>query len=166
VTRLTGPFLVLALVMRGACAQEEPAPADVRQLALQATSDLQAQRYDQAAAACRQMIERHPNSTYAWDRLGKIRYDEGNLGPAIDAFRQAVRLDAKDEFALVSLGLCFFDEHRFSAAIPPLERAENLRPDNSNVHALLAQCYARTGRDDEARRERQIENVEQIETYR
>jgi Flp pilus assembly protein TadD len=66
----------------------------------------------------------------------------------------------------MNLGICYFELRNYDAAISPFERAESINPGNSNVHAYLARCYQKVGRDDEAEKERQTENVEQMDTYR
>jgi predicted Zn-dependent protease len=147
-------------------AQESSPPADMRGIAQEAAIALKARQYDTAAADYQRIIDRHPDSLFAWDNLGLDRYDQGRSNDAIAAFKHAIRLDPKDDFAQMSLGVCLYEKREYSAAIPPFERAEKLREDNSNVHAFLAQCYARVGREDDAHREMQIENVEQLDTYR
>jgi Flp pilus assembly protein TadD len=138
----------------------------MRDLAQKGADDLRAQHFDAAASDYLAIIEKHPDSLYAWSNLGVVRYQEQHLGEAERAFRHATRLSPNDIFSLTDLGLCLFDEKKYDAAISPLERAEKLNPGNSNLHALLARCYEQTGRNDEARQERQTENVQQIEMFR
>jgi predicted Zn-dependent protease len=147
-------------------ARESPAPPDMRGVAEQAAIELKARHYDAAAAAYQRIIDRYPDSLFAWDNLGMVRYDQGETNAAIGAFKHAIHLDPKDDLAQMSLGVCLYEKREYSAAIPPFERAEKLRADNSNVHAFLAQCYAKVGREDDAHREMQIENVQQLDTYR
>ena len=163
-------FVIAAAGNRNVKANDSSArsrlPADVQSIAKQADEDLSAQRYDAAAACYQRIIDQHPDSLYAWSNLGVVRSEQGHADEAVHAFRRALQISPRDVPSLVDLGMCFFDERNYDAAIPPFERAEKLMPGNANIHALLAQCYAQTGRDDEARQERQTENLQQIEMFR
>jgi predicted Zn-dependent protease len=164
-------FCALALGWAGFAAGSEYSsqpriPDDVRGLAQKGADDLRVQHFDAAASDYLAIIDKHPDSLYGWSNLGVVRSQQGKLDEAIHAFQHATRLSPNDAFSLTDLGLCLFDEKKYDAAIPPLERAERLNPGNSNLHALLARCYAQTGRDAEARQERQTENVQQIQMFR
>jgi len=141
-------------------------PADQRATALAAANDFHAGRYDAAAARYQAITEKYPGCFYAWSRLGAVRSEQGRLDEASRAFRQAARLNPHDAVSQTDLGVCYFEQRRYSAAIPPLERAEALNPGNSNIHAYLARCYDKVDRDDDAAKERQSENLLQMDTYR
>ena len=51
--------------------------------------------------------------------------------------------------AFVGLGACLGSAKRFSEAIPPLENAVKLEPENPAPHYLLAIAYSRTGRKED-----------------
>lgn len=142
-------------ISRAAASDVEHArvPSDVRDLAHKADQALQAQHYEEAAAAYQAIADKHPDSLYAWSKLGVVRTQQDRLDDAVHAFKQAAKLDPNDCFAQSKLGECLFEQRKYSAAIRPLERAEQLNPDNSNTHAMLARCYQKVGRDDDAARE-------------
>ncbi len=137
----------------------------MRAVAQKAVDDLKAQYFDAASADYKLILDRYPDSLYAWSNLGVVRFQQGHLDEAVRAFKHAVQLAPRDGFSLIDLGMCLFDQKKYSGAIPFFERAEKLNPANSNVHAMLAVCYERVGQSDDARREREIENVQQIKTY-
>ena len=55
--------------------------------------------------------------------------------------------------AYLGLGTSLVTEKNYAAAIPPLEMAVKLQPDNPAGHYSLATAYARTGRKEDAERE-------------
>jgi Flp pilus assembly protein TadD len=162
---LAGAILVLGTIIASDSSASR-VPPDDRALAEQASSDFGAGHYDAAAAKFQAIIDKHPDSLYAWSNLGVTRFQQGELDEAVRAFKHAVHLNPRDAFAQTDLGMCYFEQGKYSAAIPPLERAESLNPDNSNIHAVLAHCYAKVGRTDDARNELQAENLQQMDTYR
>jgi Tfp pilus assembly protein PilF len=112
------------------------------------------------------IIDKNPDSFDAWKHLAIIRMQQGRLDEACRAFKHALKLNPRDAALQAGLGTCYFEQQKYSAAIPPLERAEKLNPGNSNVHAFLARCYEKTGRHEDAEKERQTENLQQMDTYR
>jgi predicted Zn-dependent protease len=141
-------------------------PDDQRNLALSAEKDCDAGRYDLAAAKFQAIADKYPDCLCAWGNLGVIRSEQGRMSEACRAFQQAVRISPRDPVSQMHLGMCYFDQRRYAAAISPFERAEAINPANSNVHAYLARCYQKVGRMTDAEKERQAENVGQMDTYR
>jgi predicted Zn-dependent protease len=168
--RATALALVLALAAGHASASEYSEhprlPDDMRDVAQKAVDDLKAGRYDAAAADYQVILDKYPDSLYAWSNLGVVRSQQDHLDEAVRAFRHAAHLQPNDALVQADLAMCLFEQQKYSDAIPPFERAEKLNPGNSNVHACLARCYEKVGRDDEAEKERQTENVLQMNTYR
>ncbi len=73
-------------------------PEDMRDTA-QAASDLfKMQRFDDAAAKYQEIIDKYPESLYAWSNLGVVRFQQGKLNEALRALQQAVKLSPSDAF--------------------------------------------------------------------
>jgi predicted Zn-dependent protease len=121
---------------------------------------------DASAAKFQSIIDRDPGSFHAWSHLGVLRMQQGRLDEACRAFKHALKLNSHDSAIQADLGVCYFEQQKYSAAIPPFERAEKLNPGNSNVHAYLARCYEKVGRREDAEKERQSENLLQMDTFR
>ena len=140
-------------------------PDDQRPLALLAEKDIDAGRYESAAAKFETIAAKYPDCLYAWGNLGVIRSEQGRIDEDCRAFKQATRVNPGDAVSQMHLGICYFEQRKYTAAISPFERAEAINPANSNVHAYLARCYQKVGRANEAEKERQAENAGQMNTY-
>lgn len=77
--------------------------------------------------------------------------DDGALKRAVALLRKAVELDASLPVAHYQLGRLALERDRAAEALPHLETAARLNPDQSRVHYLLARAYRRLGRGEEAR---------------
>jgi predicted Zn-dependent protease len=121
---------------------------------------------DAAVARYQSVIDKNPDSVYAWTQLGRVCLQQDRLDEACRAFKHAAKLNPRDAALQTDLGFCYFEQQKYSAAIPHLERAEKLNPGNSNVHACLARCYEKTGRHEDAEQERHTENLQQMDLFR
>ena len=77
--------------------------------------------------------------------------DDGALKRAVALLRKAVELDASLPVAHYQLGRLALERDRAGEALPHLETAARLNPDQSRVHYLLARAYRRLGRGEDAR---------------
>ncbi|MCY3756738.1 MAG: tetratricopeptide repeat protein [Acidobacteria bacterium] len=77
--------------------------------------------------------------------------DDGALKRAVALLRKAVELDASLAVAQYQLGRLALERDRAGEALPHLETAARLNPDQSRVHYLLARAYRRLGRGEESR---------------
>ncbi|HET7442814.1 MAG TPA: tetratricopeptide repeat protein, partial [Terriglobales bacterium] len=72
---------------------------------------------------------------------------------AIEHFSRAAKLDAGFGDAFLGLGASLVAAKKYSEAIPPLERAVKLQPQNPATHYNLAMAYSRSGRKQDADKE-------------
>ncbi len=77
--------------------------------------------------------------------------DDGALKRAVALLHDAVERDASLPVAHYQLGRLALERDRAGEALPHLETAARLNPDQSRVHYLLARAYRRLGRGEEAR---------------
>ena len=94
-----------------------------------------------------------PNNAGAEYVLGELARQGEQLPNAIEHFTRAARLDAGFADAFLGLGIALIAEKRYSDAVPPLETAVKLQPGNPTGHYNLAIAYARTGRQEDSKRE-------------
>ena len=85
--------------------------------------------------------------------LGELSRQEGDLGRSRMHFSKASQLDPSFADALLGLGTSLVAEKKYAEAIPALEVAVKLEPDNPAGHYSLATAYTRTGRKEDAQRE-------------
>jgi tetratricopeptide (TPR) repeat protein len=99
--------------------------------------------------------ERSINPNYApiYDRLGDAYLRKGELDESQQELAKAISLDTSLTPAFVKMGKVLLRKHEMMTAILYLKHAEKMDPDDHNTHALLAQAYHLTGKDDDAKRE-------------
>ena len=94
----------------------------MRDTAQQAADLFKMQRYDEAAAKYQEIIEKYPESLYAWSNLGVVRFQQGKLHEALKALQQAVKLSPTDAFSYSNLGIVYYQMNQYEHAIDALER--------------------------------------------
>jgi Flp pilus assembly protein TadD/predicted nucleic acid-binding Zn-ribbon protein len=128
-------------------------PNDVRQLAQEA-SDLFAQkRYDEAAAVYQKMIDKYPESLYAWSNLGVVRFQQQNFPEAQKALAQAVKLSPTDAFSHSILGIVYYSLGKYDDAVSTLTRAKALDPNDAKTRNYLGIACSQKGWQEAAEQE-------------
>jgi len=94
-----------------------------------------------------------PNNAGAEYVLGELARQAQQLDVAIQHFSRATQLDAGFGDAFLGLGASLLSARRFAEAIPPLETAVKLEPQNPGAHYNLAMAFSRAGRKQDADRE-------------
>lgn len=95
----------------------------------------------------------YPQNSGAEYLLGELARTSDQLPRAIGHFQRALALNAGFTDAYFGLGRALLDSGRTADAVPPLETAARLAPDNPTIHFALATAYQRLGRKPEAARE-------------
>lgn len=98
-------------------------------------------------------LEIDPRNAGAEYVLGELARGADQMSEAIEHFTRATRLDAGFGDAFLGLGMSLVSAQRYSDAIPPLETAVKLQPENPAGHYQLAVAYGRVGRKEDAKRE-------------
>lgn len=94
-----------------------------------------------------------PNNAGAEYVLGEIAREQQHWPEAIQHFGKAVQLDGNFADALIGWGRALTEGGKAADAIPPLERAVKLQPDNPAAHYHLAIALGRAGRKEEGDKE-------------
>ncbi|MEM1058625.1 MAG: tetratricopeptide repeat protein [Verrucomicrobiota bacterium] len=154
--------LVGALVLTGALLgpEAEPAkedlaerprvPAEVKPLAQAAADHFAAGAFEEAATQYERIIDRYPDSLYAWSNLGVVRSYQKCYGEAEAALRQAIELSPKDASAWMQLGVVYYQTGELEKSIEALERSLELRAENSQALAYLESAQERKSWQEEA----------------
>ena len=95
----------------------------------------------------------NPRNAGAEYVLGEIARQAEQWPEAIAHFTQASKLDSRFVEAYLGLGRSLLATDKNAEAIPPLEKAVKLQPDNPETHFHLATAYRRAGRKADADRE-------------
>jgi tetratricopeptide (TPR) repeat protein len=108
---------------------------------------------EQAKAEFQQELAIDPSNAGAEYVLGALARQNQQWDEAILHFSNAAKLDAGFGDAFLDLGMSLVTVKKYSEAIPPLETAVKLEPQNPTAHYNLAVAYRRGGRQSEADRE-------------
>lgn len=128
-------------------------PDDMKDTAQQAADLFKMQKYDDSAAKYQSIIDKYPESIYAWSNLGVVRFQQGNLPEALKALQQAVKISPSDAFSYRSLGIVYYQMNQYDDAIGALERAIALDPNNVWSHDYLGCACAQKGWQEVAEKE-------------
>jgi tetratricopeptide (TPR) repeat protein len=120
-------------------------PDDMRDTAQQAADLFKMQRYDDAANKYQAIIDKYPESLYAWSNLGVVRFQQGKLTEALKALQQSVKLSPSDAFSYMNLGIVYYQLNQYENAIDALEHAIALDPNNAKAHNYLGCACSQKG---------------------
>jgi serine/threonine protein kinase/tetratricopeptide (TPR) repeat protein len=112
--------------------------------------------YEDAMTMHRRAIEIYPNPP-SFANLGTDYFYLGRYDDAIDAYKSAIKLDPRDDVLYRNLGDVYLRVARTLEAEEQFRRASELlierlkvNPDDAGLLALLANCQAKLGREQEA----------------
>lgn len=108
---------------------------------------------EQTKGEFQQELAIDPSNAGAEYVLGALARQNQQWDEAIQHFSQAAKLDAGFGDAFLDLGMSLVTVKKYSEAIPPLETAVKLEPQNPTAHYNLAVAYRRGGRQTDADRE-------------
>ncbi|HKW17274.1 MAG TPA: tetratricopeptide repeat protein [Terriglobales bacterium] len=109
---------------------------------------------DSALAEFRRELEVQPTNTEAAVMGARILLLRNRAAEALPFAQKAVAQEPNSAAAELVLGQALSDGGDVHGSIEHLEHALKLEPDNLEVHIALAKSYSRSGRKDDARRER------------
>jgi len=108
---------------------------------------------EHAKSDFQQELAINPSNAGAEYVLGALARQNQQWDEAIQHFSKASKLDAGFGDAFLDLGMSLVTVKKYSEAIPPLEAAVKLEPQNPTAHYNLAVAYRRGGRQTDADRE-------------
>ena len=128
-------------------------PDEMRDIAQQAADLFKNGRYDDAADKYQVIIDKYPESLYAWSNLGVVRFQQGKLDEALKALQQAVKLKPTDAFSYSNLGIVYYKLGQYENSIDALNRAKALNPDDAKTHNYLGCACSQKGWQEVAEKE-------------
>ena len=120
-------------------------PDDMRETAQEAADLFKNQKYDESAAKYQSIIDKYPESLYAWSNLGVVRFQQGKFDDALKALQQAVKLSPTDAFSYSNLGIVYYQLNQFENAIDALNAAKALDPNDPKTHNYLGCACSQKG---------------------
>ena len=115
-----------------------------------ATEDVQARRFDEAAALLERVIAMDSGHVHSLDLLGYVRFFQGRFADAEAHCRAVLAIDPEHAYAHKGLGLCVARQGRLEEGIMSIERAIALRPSWADPYWDLGVLLVDAGRFDEA----------------
>ena len=110
---------------------------------------LQRRNWDDAKSHFDRALD-HADHAIARNGRGTALLELGKVKEALDAFRQAARLEPARATAFANIGRAYLRYGRAVEAIAALERANALEPETGRLQALLAQALEQVGKIDAA----------------
>ena len=103
-------------------------------------AQLELKQTQEALANCEHGAQLSPNDAESWFNLGRARYAMHNLTGARDALAKAVSLNPQGFDENLQYGLMLISTGEDAKAVPYLQKAHNLHPQDEEVTRLLLQA--------------------------
>jgi tetratricopeptide (TPR) repeat protein len=103
-----------------------------------------------AAIALNEILKQNPGILPARNALGKLLKNRGEYTAAQTEFESALRIDPRSTYALYNLAQTLMALQRYPAAVPYLEQAVALEPQDLGFRMALAVADWNVGKDDAA----------------
>jgi tetratricopeptide (TPR) repeat protein len=120
-------------------------PDDMRAVAQAAADHFNKHEYEAAATCYQQIIDKYPDSLYAWSNLGVVRLLQRDYDAARAALEMSISLSPQDAFSHSNLGNVYFQLGRYDEAIRELETALKLDPNDAKSWNYLGCCCSEKG---------------------
>ena len=92
-----------------------------------------------------QYVKMSPNKAISWISLGKVYFDVGRKGDALDAYKRALTIEPSNPNIYLSMAECYYSSEKYDTAIKyynyALERASDTSS-NPAIYNMMGLCYA------------------------
>ena len=128
-------------------------PEEFKETAAKATALYNEKKFDEAAAAYQEILNKYPQSIYALSNLGVVRFQQQKYPEAEKALREAIRVAPNDAFSHSVLGIVLVQQEKYDDAIQVLSRAVALDPNDAKTRNYLGISSSRKGLQEAAEQE-------------
>lgn len=101
----------------------------------------QSAMYRDTETLWRTTIAKNPGCWMAYNNLGVVQFEKGNIDDAIDNYEQALRLHADYPEARYNLGSALLQQGKVDDAIQQCEKALELQPTDPDAHVVLGNAF-------------------------
>lgn len=108
-------------------------------------------KYNEAAAAEKELISQEPENTRYHRLLWQTLYAMGELEKAEETARKLIRLESGNAGFYIDLSMTLRERDKDAEAAAQAEKAIGLDPQNARCHASLGRTLHKMGRDKEAK---------------
>jgi len=105
-------------------------------------AQLELKRLQEALASCEHGVQLSPGDAESWFSLGRVRYAMGNFPGARDASAKAVALHPQGFEENLQYALMLIATGDTARAVPYLQKAHSLRPQDAEVNRILEHARA------------------------
>ena len=134
-------------------AEKPRIPEEFKDTAAKATTLYTEKKFEEAAAAYQQILEKYPQSIYALSNLGVVRFQQQKYPEAEKVLREAIRVAPNDAFSHSVLGIVLVQQEKYDDAIQVLSRAVALDPNDAKTRNYLGISSSRKGLTEAAEQE-------------
>ena len=134
-------------------AEKPRIPDEFKDTAAKATALYNEKKFDEAAAAYQEILNKYPQSIYALSNLGVVRFQQQKYPEAEKALREAIRVAPNDAFSHSVLGIVLVQQEKYDDAIQVLSRAVALDPNDAKTRNYLGISSSRKGLQEAAEQE-------------
>jgi protein O-GlcNAc transferase len=124
---------------------QDPADAALNGILATAQAAMEQKDYDRAAKSYQQYLEEKPDDAAVHFELGYAYSALERFAEAKSEYEKAISLDPKMSEAYLNLGLTLMDSDP-GEAVPPLEKATALEPNQARPKFLLGEAFERSGK--------------------
>lgn len=107
-------------------------------------------QYNEAAGVYRTVLTVDPNHEKAMQALGQSLFEAGRFDEALEAASAGAKAYPKSYIYPNSTALVYLKQEKYKEAVPYLQKAIELKPDDLRIQYLLAQSLTQLGRSDDA----------------
>jgi tetratricopeptide (TPR) repeat protein len=97
--------------------------------------------YRDAETLWRTTIAKNPSCWMAYNNLGVVQFEKGNIGDAIDKYEQSLRLYPEYSEAHYNLGSALLQKGYADEAIQQCEEALKIQPNEPDAHIVLGNAF-------------------------
>lgn len=106
-------------------------------------------KFDEAVLKISKAVKLKPNDAF-YCSLGNVCFDKGDLGQAIEAYKNAIQLNGNNLEAFNNLGMIFTQQNMFNEAIMCYHKAIEIAPQIPEIYNNLGTVYFNSKKTDEA----------------
>lgn len=134
----------------GKLAQFRGTQEEERSQLLQQAKTLSSQgNFSGAEENLRQLIQRFPRYAFGHFELGNVLFQQNKSEEAINAYREAIRLNSNHALAYNGIGIVYASQNRWTEAITAYQQALKINPNYADALANLAIAFLQNNQQNE-----------------
>jgi tetratricopeptide (TPR) repeat protein len=134
----------------GKLAQFRGTPEEERSQLIQQAKTLSSQGdFSGAEENLRKLVKRFPRYAFGHFELGNVLFQQNKSEEAINAYREAIRLNSNHALAYNGIGIVYANQNRWTEAITAYKQALKINPNYADALANLAIAFLQNNQQSE-----------------